>query len=87
MSTGPIRMRVKDVEPLFDFALLQPLGLLPSEHHLSERLRIIVRRSATSSNDPASCPGRMTLPAAAYSAEVVTSATKAGSYGVFGGGE
>src|SRR2546422_4935126 len=29
----------------------------------------------------------MKLPAAAYSAEVATSATKAGSYGVFGEGE
>jgi hypothetical protein len=29
----------------------------------------------------------MKLPAAAYSAEVATSATKAGCYGVFGGGE
>ena len=29
----------------------------------------------------------MTPPAAAYSAEVATSATKAGSYGVFGEGE
>lgn len=29
----------------------------------------------------------MKLPAAAYSAKVATSATKAGSYGVFGGGE
>ena len=29
----------------------------------------------------------MKLPAAAYSAEVVTSATKAGSYGVFSEGE
>jgi hypothetical protein len=35
------------------------------------------------------CPvlSRMKLPAAAYSAEVATSATKAGSYGVFGEGE
>jgi len=29
----------------------------------------------------------MKLPAAAYSAKVATSATKAGSYGVFGEGE
>ena len=29
----------------------------------------------------------MKLPGTAYSAEVVTSATKAGSYGVFGEGE
>jgi hypothetical protein len=32
-------------------------------------------------------PFGMKLPAAAYSAEVATSATKAGSYGVFGEGE
>jgi len=31
--------------------------------------------------------GRLKLPAAAYSAEVATSATKAGSYGVCGEGE
>ena len=33
------------------------------------------------------CTNSMKLPAAAYSAEAATSATKAGSYGVFGQGE
>ena len=54
MPTDQIRMRVKDVGPLLDFALLQPLELLPSEQHRSERARKIIRRSAKFCNASAS---------------------------------
>ena len=42
----------KEMGSLLDFALLQPLRLLPSDQNRSERVRKIVRRSAKSSNDP-----------------------------------
>lgn len=56
MPTEPIRMRLKDVEPLLDVVLLQPLELLPSEQHRSERVRETVCRSAKLSNELAPFP-------------------------------